>query len=99
MINAQMKPYPYWRYEEENEYGEKSISFETNPLGEIKMSINLINQQTVDNILYQDANYIGLTLANGIDDSYIFQYGDDEKLKVVFVNPIGRYKQVYLVRM
>lgn len=98
MINAQMKPYPYWIYEEENEYGESTVSIETNPVGTIKMSINTLNQQTVDSILYKDANYIGLTLENGVDDSYVFQFGD-ERLKVVFVNPIGRYKQIYLARM
>lgn len=98
MINAQMKPYSYWMYEEENEYGEKTVSADTNPTGVIKMAINLMNEQTVDNILYQNANYIGLTLSSGITDNYIIQYGD-ERLKVLYVVPSGRYKQVFLARM
>lgn len=98
MINAQMKPYSYWLYEEENEYGEKTISANANPIGVIKMAINLMNEQTVDNVLYQNANYIGLTLSSGITDNYVIQYGD-ERLKVLYVNPIGRYKQVFLSRM
>jgi hypothetical protein len=44
MINAQMKPYSYWLYEEENEYGEKTISANANPIGVIKMAINLMNK-------------------------------------------------------
>ena len=64
------------------------------PDGQIKMAINLSNQSVQDNINYKDAQYVGLTHAD-IDDKYIIQY-QDERLKVLYVNPFGRMKQVFL---
>lgn len=91
MINTNMRLYTYSTLGENDAYGQP----QTNPsTGEIKMSINLVSQNIGDNIKYKDATYIGLTLAN-VDDTYIINYGE-EKLKVLYVNPLGRYKQVYM---
>lgn len=92
MINTEMRFYDYFTYGEKDEYGQPQLSGETQ--GTIKMAINITSQSTQDNINYKDASYIGLTHA-AIDDTYVIQYGP-EKLKVLYVNPMGRYKQVFM---
>ena len=114
-IMAQMKDYPYYKYSEtRNAYGElvvetnaygETITSEvetpsTSGIEEtptIKMAINLSNQNTNDYILYNQAEYIGLT-TDEVDDTYIIEY-ENQKLKVKYVNPIGRFKQVALVKI
>lgn len=92
MINTEMRFYDYFTYGEKDAYGQPQLSEETQ--GTIKMAINITSQSTQDNINYKDASYIGLTYA-AIDDTYVIQYGP-EKLKVLYVNPMGRYKQVFM---
>lgn len=93
MINAQMKNYNYFTIGERDAYGQATQSDEVK--GFVKMSINIISQSITENINYKDATYLGLTFDKNIDDTYVIQY-DDVKLKVLYVNPIGRYKQVFL---
>lgn len=95
MISTDMRIYNYYTYGEDNGYGQPSLS--TTPTGTIKMAINITTQSTQDNINYADAEYIGLTLA-AVDDTFVIDYEGD-KLKVLYVNPRGRYKQVFLKRM
>lgn len=95
MINADMRIYDYFTLEANNAYGQATQSKE--PKGTIKMAINISSQSVQDNINYKDCQYIGLTQAN-VDDTYVIQYGT-EKLKVLYVNPKGRYKQVFLRKM
>lgn len=95
MINAQMTEYKYFVYKE-NEYGEQVIDILSS--GTILMAINLVNKEVTDNILYTNANYIGLTLDNSITDKFVIEYGK-EKLKVLYVNPQGRYKQVFMAKV
>ena len=95
MFNADMRTYYYYTLGSENAYGQNTIS--TDPVGTVKMAIYTTSQATQDNILYKDCNYIGLTQAN-VNDTYIIEVGK-EKLKVLYVNPRGRYKQVFLKRM
>ena len=95
MINNQMKNYNYYTYSNDNAYGQPNLS-ET-AQGTIKMAINVTSQFVQDNIQYKNATYIGLTLAD-INDKYVIQYGDT-KLKVLYVNAAGRYKQVFLSEM
>lgn len=95
MINTQMTEYKYFVYKE-NEYGEQVI--DTSSSGTILMAINLVNKEVADNILYTNANYIGLTLDNSITDKFVIEYGK-EKLKVLYVNPQGRYKQVFMAKV
>ena len=95
MINTQMRLYPYFLYEEEDEYGQANPSLAAK--GKIKMSINLINQTTVDNINYKDATYLGITM-KPIDDTYLIDF-KGIKLKVLYVNNIGKYNQVYMAEL
>ena len=92
MINADMRNYDYYLFGENNAYGQAQISEEKQ--GSIKMAINITSQNIQDNIKYKGAAYIGLTHAN-IDDTYVIQYGN-QKLKVLYVNPKGRYQQVFM---
>lgn len=95
MINNQMKNYNYYTYSNDNAYGQPSLS-ET-AQGKIKMAINVTSQFVQDNIQYKNATYIGLTLAD-VNDKYVIQYRDT-KLKVLYVNAAGRYKQVFMSEM
>lgn len=92
MINANMRVYDYFTLGAENDYGQPQLSPDV--IGSIKMSVELSSQQIQDNILYQGATYIGLTQFP-IDDTFVVNYGD-KKLKVLYVNSRGRYKQAYM---
>lgn len=89
-----MRLYNYHLLGGMDEYGQPQL---TENVGLIKMAINLNSQSNQDNILYKNASYVGVTHAP-IDDSYIIQHGED-KLKVLYVNPKGRFTQVYLNSM
>lgn len=93
MINAAFRTYNYFICEEKNAYGQATISTEV--AGTIKMAIFNTSTSTQDNIKYKDASYIGLTHDANINDKYVIAY-DTEKLKVLYIQPHGRYKQVYL---
>lgn len=93
MISTQMKNYNYFTIGERDAYGQQTLS--TDPKGFVKMSINIISQSITDNINYKDATYLGLTFDKNIDDTYVIKY-DDVMLKVMYVNPMGRYRQVFL---
>lgn len=95
MINANMRSYDYFTLGGNDAYGQPTTSNE--PVGQIKMTINISSQSTQDNILYKDCSYIGLTHAP-IDDTYIIDY-EGERLKVLYVNPKGRYTQVFMAGM
>lgn len=96
MINCDMRKYSYLRYGEINEYGSPALSNEI--VGEVKMAINISSLTTQDNILYKDCSYIGLTTDAEIDDKYVILY-NNERLKVLYVNDKGRYKQVFMKGM
>lgn len=95
MINTDMRTYNYYTFGAAGAYGQPQLSEE--PVGTIKMAINLTSQSIQDNINYKEATYIGLTHFL-LDDTYVIQYGD-VKLKVLYVNPRGRYKQVFLAEI
>ena len=94
MIATDMRLYNYFTIGAANEYGQPQMPDYDNPVGQIKMSIYTTSQGTQDNINYKNANYIGLTYA-AIDDTYIIEL-NGEHLKVLYINPVGRYKQVYM---
>ena len=94
MINSQMELYDYFTFGADNGYGQPMLSKDIK--GQIKMAINLSSQSIQDNILFKDCAYTGLTHAE-VDDTFVIQYGN-EKLKVLYVNPMGRYKQVFMTR-
>lgn len=95
MINNNMKLYDYYLYGGNNAYGQPQLSADVQ--GTIKMAINITSQSVQDNIQYKNATYLGLTFAP-VDDKYVIQYGD-VKLKVLYVNPAGRMKQVFMSEM
>lgn len=96
MINAAMRSYDYYLYNEKNTHGQKVLN-ET-PQGKIKISIFTTSQSIQDNVLYLNAQYIGLTQDKNINDTYAIKYGDNV-LKVLYVNNVGRYKQVFLSKV
>lgn len=93
MINTEMRTYCYRRYGGEDEYGQLALPAE--PEGEIKMAIWVSTQTIQDNINYKDAEYVGLTHAR-VDDSFVIDY-HGKRLKVIYVNPQGRLRQVFMV--
>ncbi len=99
MINAQMKEYSYYTYSDPNAYGQRQLIADEQgqPIiqGTIKIAINISSQSVQDNIKYKDCSYMGLTFNRSINDSFVIQYGE-EKLKVLYVNTAGRYRQVFL---
>ena len=96
MINSAMGIYDYYTYGAANEYGQPQLSESVQ--GSIKIAIYTTSQSIQDNINYKDASYIGLTYSKTIDDTYCIQYGK-EKLKVLYVNPVGRFVQVFLKKI
>jgi hypothetical protein len=93
MINTDMRTYDYFTFGDSNGYGSPSLSKE--PKGTIKIAINTTSQSVQDNIKYKSATYIGLTHDKDIDDTYVIAFGK-EKLKVLYVQPKGRYTQVFM---
>lgn len=94
MISCDFRLYNFSQLDKKNGLGQV---VEGEVKGQVKMAINLTSQSVQDNINFKNSQYIGLTFGP-IDDTYIIHYGD-EKLKVLYVNPKGRYKQVFLTRM
>lgn len=87
-----MRSYNYFTFGDKDSYGQAQLSEDIQ--GTIKIAIYTSSQSIQDNIRYKDATYIGLTQAE-VNDTYVIEYGN-ERLKVLYVNPVGRYKQVFL---
>lgn len=87
-----MRNYTYLKYGEQDAYGQPTLG----KGGTISMAFSVISNQISDNVLYRDAQYIGLTKNAALDDKCIINYGSD-KLKVLYVLP-GRFNQVYMAR-
>lgn len=96
MINTDMRLYDYYTYSSADAYGQPQLSSEVQ--GSVKMAINISSQSIQDNILYENCSYIGLTMDSAVNDTFVIQYGE-EKLKVLYVNPKGKYKQVFLQKI
>lgn len=93
MINTDMRAYNYFTLGDKDGYGQPSVSEEVK--GTIKMAINISSQSIQDNINYKDCSYVGLTMDKSVNDKMVIQYGQ-EKLKVQYINPKGRFIQVFL---
>lgn len=93
-MNSNMKMYSYSTFGELDAYGQPVLG---EPVGEIKMNINILSQTQQDNVFYNGATYIGLTLAD-VKDTYVIHY-ENKKLKVLYVNPTTRFKQVFMADM
>ena len=96
MINTDMQSYNYFLYGEEDRYGQPQLSDTIQ--GSIKMSIYPTSTSIQDNINYKNAEFVGLTKDSNISDKYVIQYGTD-KLKVLYIIPEGRLKQVFLIKV
>jgi hypothetical protein len=94
MINRDMRLYNYFTLGSVNAYGQPVVSKE--PVGQIKMAINITSQNVQDNVNYKDSQYVGLTHAN-VDDTYIIEY-EGERLKVLYVNLKGKLNQVFMTK-
>ena len=92
MINNDMRDYNYFLLGDYDEYGQRTLT--DKPQGAIKMAIYVLTQTVSDTSPYSEASYIGLTNSD-INDAYIVQYGE-EKLKVLYIQPRGTLKQVFL---
>lgn len=96
MINTQMRSYSYNKLSEEvDDYGQLQT---VEAAGTIKMAINFASETIQENPLYSGAQYTGLTLNKEVNANYIIQYGTI-KLKVTYINPLGKYTQVFLARV
>lgn len=91
MINADMRLYDYFTLGGKDAYGQPQL---TKNQDKIKMAINIASQSTQDNILFKDCSYVGLTMAD-VSDAFVIDY-EGTKLKVLYVNPKGRYNQVFM---
>ena len=99
MINADMRLYDYYIMGGLDEYGQRKLpAKDAQPEGKIKMAISISNQTIQDNILFQGCEYMGFTHDTKVNDTYIIDY-NGTRLKVLYVSPQGRFKQVYLTRM
>lgn len=93
MITTDIRAYDFYTLGEEDEYGQSVVSAE--PSGTVRMVFFISSQNIQDNINYKDCNYIGLTMDKSVNDKMVIQVGD-ERLKVQYVNPKGRFIQVFL---
>ena len=96
MINANTRTYNFYTFGEQDIYGQPQLSKRAQ--GSIKMSINIVSQSITDNVNYKQATYIGLTQDANVNDTYVIDY-EGSKLKVLYINPIGRLKQVFMSEM
>ena len=95
MIATDMRLYNYFLLGAIDDYGQQPLpAQDAAPVGTIKMAINISSQAVQDNINYKDASYTGLTNSY-VDDTYIIEY-ENKRLKVLYVNPKGRIKQIFL---
>lgn len=95
MINCDFRLYDFFTFGNKDSYGQLQLS--NTAQGQIKMAIYTASQNIQDNINYSGANYIGLT-TGAINDKFVIAFGS-EKLKVLYIQPKGRYKQVFLSKL
>lgn len=95
MISNSMVDYNYSTFGEKNEYGQV---VESQVKGTVKLAIYSLTNTIGTNIKYKDATYLALTHNKTINDSYVIHYGE-EKLKVLYTIPAGRFNQVFLAEM
>lgn len=91
-----MRKYNYFTFGATDSYGQPQLSEEVQ--GTIKMAIYTHTQQLANNVKYKDATYIGLTADAKVNDAYVIEYGA-EKLKVIYIKPEGKLKQVFMVEL
>ena len=96
MINANMRNYDYYTLGANDGYGQATLTEETQ--GTINAAIYTLSTSIGNNIEYKDASYIAITKDKTINDSFVIKYGE-EKLKVLYIIPFGRFTQAFLAKM
>jgi hypothetical protein len=96
MVNADMREYQYYTYGDQNGDGQATLSGSAQ--GVVKMAIYTTTQSVQDNINYTGATYFGLTHNAEVNNRWAIQYGS-KRLKVLYVTPLGRYKQVFMAEV
>lgn len=95
MIGRDMKAYPYYLVGDRDSYGQQTIG--TEPAGALQVAIYSTTQAVADTVLYSEAEYIGLT-RGAVTDAFVIDY-KGKLLKVLYVQPKGRYKQAFMRRL
>ena len=99
MIRNTFRPYDYYKVAYNAAYGQEIMPpNDAKPEGTVKLSIFTTSKGTQENILYANCSYMAFTFDAEIDDKYVIQYGK-ERLKVMYCQNVGRYKQVFLTRV
>jgi hypothetical protein len=94
-----MKTYNYFTIGDNDAYGQPQMpGKDEQPVGTIKLAIYTTSQAIQDNINYKNCSYIALTHDATVNDTYIIET-EKERLKVLYVNATGRYKQVFLTNI
>lgn len=93
MIQNNMKLYNYYTLGELDDYGTNQSSEEVK--GQVKLSIFLQTKQLSDNSIYKETQFTALTNDKDINEKYLIEY-NEKLLKVLYINDLGRYRQVYL---
>lgn len=96
MINANFRTYNYFTFGELDEYGQPKLSEDIK--GSVKMAISTTSQNIQDNVLYQNATYMGLTHDKSINDTFVIDY-NGTKLKVLYVSAQGRLRAVFMAKV
>lgn len=98
MINTKYCVYNFFTLGPSDAYGQQTVSQQ--PTGQIKAAIFTRSQSAQDNILYQDAQFVGITYDTKVNDTYIIEYGT-ERLKVLYCSQTAqnRPRQIFLARM
>ena len=99
MIFSNMRYYDYWKITVNEEYAQEVLpTADDEPTGQVKLAIYPTSTGTQENILYANCSYVGLTFDAEINDKYIINY-EGQRLKAMYKQPIGRYKQVFFKRV
>jgi hypothetical protein len=88
-----MKLYNYYTLGELDGYGTNQTSEEVK--GQVKLSIFLQTKQLSDNSIYKETQFTALTNDKDINEKYLIEY-NEKLLKVLYINDLGRYRQIYL---
>lgn len=98
MINTDMRYYDYFTIgANTDEYGQMKMQTDASPAGKVKMAIYPSTQNVQQNILYQNAQYVGLTLDAKVDDTYIIDF-NGVRLKVLYASQ-GRQRAVFMAKV
>lgn len=88
-------PITYTAYTDElDEYGQPKVD---NTEKECLMAISVTKHSPVDNPLYVDSEYTGITMDNELNDKCIVNY-NNMKLKILYILK-GRFNQVFMQRI